>query len=299
MQSDNTRGALMMMLGMMAFTISDACMKRLSDDLPLSQMLVLRGIGVTGAFLVLCWRMGALRWPARPDGWLILWRTLAEIAAAWLFLTALFHMPLANMTAILQTLPLLVTLGAAVLFGEALGWRRLLAIVTGFSGVLLIVRPGTEGFNVFSVLAILSVLCVAARELVTRRLSASVPSLLVALCTAGGVTVFGATFAWAEDWAVPDAAAWGLLGVSTICLIAGYLMSVMAVRTGELGFVTPFRYTALVWALLLGWAVFGDFPDGVTLAGCAIIAATGIYTIHRERVLRRRTAAAAGVEGPG
>jgi multidrug transporter EmrE-like cation transporter len=198
---DNMRGALLMTAGMAAFTVNDAFMKLLSAEMELFQALFLRGLGTTAAFFAIAHWFGALRFSIAPrDRFLIAMRMMAEIGAAYFFLTALFNMPLANATAILQSLPLVITLAGALFLGEALGWRRLLAISAGFVGVLLIVRPGTEGFNVYSVMALVSVLCVTVRDLATRRLSSQVPSLSVALTTAGGVTLFFGFASVTSDW---------------------------------------------------------------------------------------------------
>lgn len=291
MQSDNTRGALMMMAGMAAFTLNDTLMKLLSAELPLFQALFLRGLVTTLAFYLIARRMGVLRIAlAGRDRWLIVVRVLAEAGAAWFFLTALFNMPLANLTAILQALPLTITLAGALFLGESVGWRRLLAIAVGFVGVLLIVRPGPEGFDHFAVLALISVAFVTLRDLATRRMARAVPSMTVALFTAGGVTLFAAIGALSEDWVRPSGPGWALIAGASVFVIGGYLLSIMAVRVGELGVVSPFRYTGLVWALVLGLLVFGEWPDVITLAGAGLIVATGLFTFYREARAARRAA---------
>lgn len=286
--TDNARGALLMMGAMAAFVVSDSVIKLLSANLPLFQILLLRGLLVSALFYLMARWKGVLD---TPLGWrdrgLIALRVLAELGATWTFLTALFNMPLANLTAILQALPLTITLAGALIFGEAVGWRRLLAISIGFIGVLLIVRPGTEGFDYFAILALASVACVTLRDLATRRMSAAVPSMAVALFTAVGVTIFAAVGAVTEDWRPVSAFGWGLMGASALLLTVGYLLSIMTMRVGDLAVVTPFRYTGLVWALILGFVIFGDWPDPVTLLGAALIVATGIYTLYRERRLSR------------
>ena len=292
--SDNARGALMMAASMAAFTLNDTLMKLVSADLPLFQAMFLRGVLTTLAFLLIAWRMGALAVTvgARDRG-LIVWRVLAEAGAAFFFLTALFNMPLANVTAILQALPLTITLAAALFLGERVGWRRLMAIAVGFVGVMLIVRPDADGFDRFAIMALIAVGFVTLRDLLTRRMSASVPSMTVALATAGGVTLFALIGGLAEDWARPSSANLLALSGATVFIIGAYLLSVMAVRVGELGFVSPFRYTGLIWALVLGLVVFGDWPDGVTLAGAALVVATGLFTLYREHRLARTLARAA------
>ncbi len=287
MVSDNTRGALLMMAGMAAFTLNDTFMKTLSDELPLFQAIFLRGVATTLFLVALARGLGALEFDlVRRDWGIVLLRTLGEIGAAYFFITALFNMPLANVTAILQSLPLTITLAGALFLGEAVGWRRMTAIVIGFAGVLLIVRPGVEGFTLHSVYALASVACVTLRDLATRRLSPSVPSLTVAAVSAAGVMLFGAAGTAAQGWTAVSPLAAAQLAGASVFVILGYVCSVMVMRAGDLGFVAPFRYTSLLWALLLGFAVFGTWPDPLTLVGAAIVAATGIFTLYRERAAR-------------
>ncbi len=290
--TDNTRGAALMMASMAAFLLSDAFMKLLSEALPLFQAVFLRGLGVVAGFVVIAARLGALRFDFALRDWArIGLRGLSEVGAAWFFLTALFNMPLANVSAILQVLPLTVTLGAALFLGERVGWRRLAAILAGLGGVLLMVRPGPEGFNVHALHALAAVACFTLRDLATRNLSASVPSVTVALVSAATVTLSAAVGSTSETWVVPTPAALGHLGGAAVCVFGGYLFSVQAIRCGDLGFVAPFRYTSLLWALVLGIVVFGEWPEAATLAGGAIVVATGLYAFCRERRVARPGAA--------
>ncbi|THD76069.1 DMT family transporter [Thalassobius vesicularis] len=287
--SDNTRGALMMMASMAAFTLNDTLMKGLAGEVPLFQLLVLRGSLTTIFTGFLAWRMGAmhLRIPARDRG-LIALRMVGEIGAAYFFLTALFNMPLANVTAILQSLPLVVTLCAALFFGEQLGWRRMTAILVGLVGVMLIVRPGTEGFNLYSIYALISVAFVVLRDLATRRLSGSTHSMMVTFATTLSVTVFFGAASVTVDWVPLDArSAWMTVGAAAMVML-GYVFSVLVMRIGEISFVAPFRYTGLIWALVLGWYVFGDWPKPLTLIGASIVASSGVLMLLRERQLARR-----------
>lgn len=292
--SDSARGALLMMCSMAAFTTNDALMKRAGDTLPLMQMLVIRGLAASAALALLAWWTGAL---AVRIGWrdrcLIAARSLAEVGAAFFFLTALMSMPLANVTALLQMVPLTVTLAAALFLGEAVGWRRWTAIAAGFCGMLLIVRPGTEGFDARSIYALVAVVFVTARDMVVRRMSPGVPSLQVTLAASVAVTVFAGILASGQEWH-PVTGRDGLLVLGAAGFVSlGYLVSVLVMRVGEVSAIAPFRYTGLVWALVLGWLVFGDWPQAATLLGAGIIAATGIFTLLRERTMRRRSPAAA------
>ncbi|RAP39682.1 EamA family transporter [Rhodovulum viride] len=289
--SDNMRGAVLMMISMAAFTFNDACMKAASDSVPFFQAVFLRGLGTSILLIAfgLATRSLRLRLPRRDQGRIAL-RTLAEIGAAYFYITALFHAPLANVTAIIQAIPLAVTLAGAVFLGAPVGWRRWSAILVGFAGVLLIVRPGTEGFTLYSVYALISVACVTLRDLVTRGLSGAVPSTAVATSAALGVMLFAATGLAVSDerWLPIAPLAWAQLTGATLFLIFGYVTSVAAMRVGDVAVVSPFRYTALVWALVLGAVVFGEWPAGLTILGASIVVATGVYTFHRERRLAIR-----------
>ncbi|GAB4284969.1 MAG: DMT family transporter [Roseovarius sp.] len=287
-RSDNLTGALLMIASMAAFTINDTMMKAMAGEVPLFQLLFLRGILTTAAVAVIAVRTGALgARPPRRDWGLICWRTLAEIGAAYFFLTALFNMAQANVTAILQALPLTITLAAWMFLGEPVGWRRLLAIVAGFGGVLLIVRPGAADFNIHSIYALAAVGLVTLRDLSTRRLSGATPSILVTLITSAAVMVAFGLASLAGDWAAMETRHIALTAGAALMIIGGYLFSIMVMRVGEIGVVAPFRYTSLLWALALGWAVFGEWPEPPTLLGAAIVTASGLFTLWRESRLAR------------
>ena len=281
------RGAAMMAGSMACFTINDAFLKTLSDALPLFQVLLLRGT-VTSAFMIgLALWLGLHRVTlSRSDWGRIVVRTIAEAAAAWFFITALFHVDFANVAAIMQSLPLTITLAGALFLGDKVGWRRWAAIGVGFAGVLLIVKPGGDGFTVYSVYVLASVACVTLRDMMARQVSAQVPSLLIAVVAAIGVTLFAGVGALFVQWKPLTAGAGLSVLGSALFVIGGYILSVQSMRNGEISFVAPFRYTSLLVALVIGAVVFGTFPDGLTLIGAAIVVATGLFTLYRERVTR-------------
>jgi drug/metabolite transporter (DMT)-like permease len=233
---------------------------------------------------LLAWRQGALRFrPALRDGRLIGLRILGEIGGTVAFLTALFNMPIANASAILQSLPLAVTLAAATFFGEPVGWRRYLAIAIGFAGVLIIVRPGSDGFNVYALWALASVGFIVLRDLSTRRLAWHVPGISVAFITSAGLTVAAGLAGFVDDWVPLTLRQAVVLAAAGLCLIVGSVAGVTAMRRGEIGFVQPFRYTLLLFAMVYGLALFREVPDVWTLTGSAIVVGTGLFTLHRER----------------
>lgn len=287
--SDNTRGALYMTASMASFTLNDTAMKTLAQDIPVFQAIFLRGILATLGLVLLGYVMKSLVWGlSRRDRLVILIRSLAELGATATFLTALVHMPLANLSAIMQALPLAVTLAAAVFLRESIGWRRMLAIIVGFVGVLIIIRPGPEGFEIWSLLGLASVGFVVVRDLATRFLSREVPSVNVAVWASAAVTLMGGAVTLRQGWSPVTGADVALVAVAGALLLSGYMFAVMVMRVGDISFVAPFRYTALLWAIVLGWLAFGVFPDRLTLAGAALVVASGVFTLWRERASRKR-----------
>lgn len=282
----NVLGALLMMASMFSFTVNDAFVKATNGALPLAQLLTLRGLLATTLFFALAMALKGLRFGLGRQAWtLILMRCGTEIGAAYFFLTALLNLPFANVTAVLQAMPLAVMLGAFLFFKEPIGWRRMSAIVVGFAGMLLIVRPGSEGFSAWSLYALVAVFFVTARDLITRKLPRETPSLTVAFCTSLTVTLFFGTTTLTREWVPVTPDLWLLICGSALFVIGGYVFSIQTMRVGEVSFVAPFRYTSLLWATLLGFVVFGEWPDTLTFVGAGIIIAAGLFTFYRERRL--------------
>ena len=288
--SNNMRGAMLMMASMVAFTVNDAFMKALSGEVPLFQTIFVRGLITTGLLLAMALIAGTFSAQiSRRDKKLILLRAVADSAAAFFFITALFNMPLANLSAILQALPLTVTLAGAVFLSEPVGWKRMFAILVGFVGVLLIVQPGAASFNSYSLYGVLAVVVVTFRDLIARKLSADVPSMAAAVTNAVAVTVLAGILTLGEDWVEISVAEAFKLSAAGVFIVGGYLFSVMTMRVGQISFVSPFRYTSLLTALVIGFLVFGEWPDTMTMIGSSIVVSTGIFTLYRERKISRRS----------
>ena len=281
-----------MVLAMSAFIVNDALVKVVSESLPAGQLIVVRGL-MASAIVLLIVRLsaGPMRLRALGNRW-VLARAAADAAATVSYLVSLFHLPIANATAINMATPLMITLMAALLLGERVGARRWLLIGAGFAGVLLVVQPGPEGFNVWGWLCVGSTVLNALRDLITRRLPADAPSGTVALASALAVTSLAGVLAlvqvmWRADplatpggWVPVTAANLGLLAVAAVFLAAAYRLTVAATRTGELSVVAPFRYSALLLAVLLGWLVWGDVPNATAWAGIALIIAAGMALLR-------------------
>ena len=286
--NDNLLGAALMTCCVLAYVLNDAVMKLLFADIDFFQAIFLRGLVSLPPILILALMTKTLLQKySTKNQRLIIIRILAEIGTTVTFLTALKHMPLANVTAILQSLPLAITMAAAIFLGEPVGWRRWSAICLGFTGVLIIIRPGLAGFNSYSLLALSAVLLLTVREISTRQLDKKIPTVTVALSTTLGITAFAALMLIGTEWAEINFVSWSLIIAAAAAVTVATLLSVVAMRTGDIGFVSPFRYTSLIGAIGLGILLFGEWPDGITLLGAAIIAFAGIYSLYREQIFNK------------
>ncbi len=276
-----------MLAAMAAFIFNDTCVKLASEDLPTGQIIFIRGLIATPLVFLLAWQRGALVRPAVLLHRSVIWRTIGEMVATVLYLSALFHMPIANATAILQTSPLLTTAAAALFLGESVGVRRWSAITIGFAGVLLIVRPGFEGFSVWSLAALAGTFAMVLRDLSSRALPAEIPTLAVTVITTICVMMLGGAMSLFADWEPLEIIDLAYLAGAAVFLTAAYIFIIAAMRAGDVSLVSPFRYSILIWAIVIQVIVFGAWPDGLTLAGSAVLLATGVYMFARERTVAR------------
>ncbi|WP_439561329.1 DMT family transporter [Roseinatronobacter sp.] len=282
--TDNLRGAVLMSLAMAGFALEDMFIKLLADALPVGQILVLLGFGGAVAFGVVAHRKGqqvlspALLTPA------LLLRNAAELVGTVGFVLSFVLASLATASAILQAAPLFVTLGAVLFLGEKVGWRRWTAISIGFAGVLLIVRPGMAGFEPASLFAVIGVIGLAGRDLATRVIPNAVSSYQISSWAFAMLVPAGIFLMLAMDHAViiPSLAQILTLAAALGVGVLAYYSLVASMRVGELSFVTPFRYTRMLFALIVAILVFGERPDGLTLIGAAVIVAAGLFTLWRE-----------------
>lgn len=294
--SDNSRGALLMSLAMASFACNDAIVKSITQELTIPQIMAIRGAMTTGLVCLVCLRLKAdLSWRLLRNRYVLL-RILCELGATVTFFSALSRIQFATASSIMQSLPLAVTLGAALFFGEPVGWRRWAAIVTGFIGVLLVIRPGPEGFAPAALFAVVAVFFTATRDLATRRVDPKIPSLTITLYTAGANAVLGLLLIPVMGgWHPVTAGTFGHLVVTALAVFAGYQTVIMSMRRGEISFVAPFRYTSLIWAILIGIFAFGEHLNASMLIGAGIIIASGLYTFVREAKKRRVLAETAGM----
>ena len=281
---ENLRGIVWMVAAMGGFALEDMFVKKVATVLPVGQILVIIGGGGAAVFAAWALARGERLFAPVMFTRAMAIRNAGEAFGTLLFVTAISLAPLSVVSAILQATPLAVTLGAAVFLGAPVGWRRWAAILVGFAGVLMVVQPGAAGFKPEALFAVGAVVGLAARDLATRVAPATVSTQILsawgfAMAALAGVALlpFGA------GPAMPDAAMAGRLAGALACGVVGYYAITAAMRLGEVAVVTPFRYTRLVFALAIGVMVFGEQPNVLTLAGAAVIIASGLYTLWRER----------------
>jgi drug/metabolite transporter (DMT)-like permease len=287
--NENYRGILFMVAACTGFILNDTCVKLASDELPIAQIIVLRSLLALPLVLLFCWQRGMLRDLLDISDRHLWLRTLGEVGGTATFLTALAHLDITNITAITQTVPLAVTAAAALFMGEQVGIRRWSAIAIGFAAVILVIRPGTEGFNAWSLLAVCSVGFVVLRDLSSRAMAARINPLTVTVVSLVTLIPLGAVMSFWAPWQPVSPRAFGLTLASSVLLSIAYVLVVKAMRHGEIAVVAPFRYVFLVWAILIQIGIFAVWPDNLTLLGSAILVATGLYTLYRERKVKGRS----------
>lgn len=296
--SENLRGILAVLTGSAAFVLNDGTVKLVSAELPSGEILIVRGILSTIMLFAAVLALGAMRPLSTLLGPMMLLRLFSAAAATAFIVLSLRYLPLATVNTILQVTPLAVTAGAALLLGEKVGWQRWMAALAGFVGVLLIIRPGAD-FDTAAYLALTALVFTTMRDLSTRSLERGIPSILVAAASAAAITLSGfAVVPFDADWSMPSGRAWGLLTASAACLFVANTFIIMGLRTGEIAVVAPFRYIAVPLAVVLGWWWWGDIPDGIAFVGIGLVAAAGIYMLHRERAGLRARAVPTPEESP-
>ena len=280
----NRRGILYMCAAMGCFVVNDSLVKYASQSMPSAQLIFLRGVMASLLVLILVRSMGAgHRIGEVVRGWVSV-RAWVDAIGTFIYLLALFHLPLVNATAIVMTSPLIMAMLAAMFMAERVGASRWLAIGLGFLGVMLIIQPQAEGFNAWSLVCLFGTLLMSVRDLLTRRIAAGVPSTIITLATALAVTLLSGTASLVEGWAPFGLFEFGLLALASIFLAGGYYGIVVGMRQGEVSVIGPFRYSGLLWALVIGYAVWGDFPNAMAWLGIALLTGSGLYVVYSERL---------------
>jgi drug/metabolite transporter (DMT)-like permease len=285
----NRRGILAMLTAMTLYTGNDTFLKIATADFPPGQIMAVRGIFAIVLAVGLVVAMGELQHWRKLASTRVLLRALVDSALAFVFITALTHLPLANITAILQATPMMLTLIVALLGIEQVGWRRWSAIIVGFIGVLLIVRPSIEGFNVYAWISLLAALLIAIRDLITRSIKTQVPTIIVTLSSTLAITIVGFGLSVTETWQPVATLDLAILCAAAVFVTLGNIAIVIAFRVGEVSVVSPFRYAVILTSLVAGLLFFEEWPDLIACAGIALIVLSGLYMLHREQARQRAT----------
>ena len=277
-----------MILAMAGFAFEDLFIKMLSAYFPISEIIII--LGFTGSVILLIIAL-LQRAPIIHKDLLnkhVISRTIFDLLGAVFFVTAIALTPLSSASAILQITPLLVTIGAVIFFKEKVGWRRWSAVFVGFIGVLLILRPGFGGFMPASIFALLGAVFLAARDLATRAMKVKLPSVTIALYAFIAFGISGILIIPFNSAMIAPTSTdiMYFIGASTFGVIAYYSL-VISSRIGEMSVISPFRYSRIVFAMLLAIIILGERPDSFTLIGATIIVASGLYTFIRESVLNK------------
>jgi len=283
----NRRGIACMSGAMVCFVVNDMLMKKLGESLPLAQLIFVRGLVAAALVLAAAHATGATRQLAQVADRRVVFRSLIDAVGSLVYLASLMHLPLGNATAINLASPLVIAVLAVIFLGERPGAARWLAVGGGFAGVLLIVQPTASGFSGWAWVCLAGTLCHACRDLMTRHIGASVPSLLVTLANAVFVTAAAALWMGFSGWQPIGAQQWLLVVAAATLLAAAYWLIVLGMRSGEMSVVAPFRYVGLLAALVLGWLVWDDVPNGLASAGIVLLLAAGVYLLHEQRAPAR------------
>lgn len=282
--SDNAKGSLFMVFAMTAFGFEDMFIKAAAEVMPLGFVLALFGIGGTLLFCLMALKMGqGILVPAilsKP----ILIRAVCEIIGRISFAFAITHTTLSSASAILQATPLVVALGAAIFFNEKVGLKRWIAISIGFGGVLLIIKPSLSDFDALSLFAIVATLGFAGRDLATRAVSSAISNIQLGVYGFFVLIPSGVFLMLYNGNSVEfdTTASVQVLGAVTVGVVAYHALT-LAMRTGEMSVVSPFRYSRLLVALAIGVTVFGERPDLLTILGSTLIVLSGAYFLIKKK----------------
>jgi drug/metabolite transporter (DMT)-like permease len=283
LHADNRRGVLAISLGMASFVANDTIVKYVSQGMPASQLILLRGLMACTLLSVIAHATGATRRIADVFDRRVMVRAGLDSLGTITYLVSLFHIPLANATAINMATPLVVTVLAVLAFRERVHAARWGAIAVGFTGVLFVVQPRGPEFSGYALLCLVGTLFQATRDFATRLIDRAIPSMLVTLSTAMAVTVLAALWSVFQEWQPLRPAQVGLLAAASVFLSGGYFLLTVAMRTGEMSLIAPFRYTGLVFAVALGYIVWGSVPDAWAWAGIALLLGAGLWLMRPPR----------------
>ena len=275
------KGIGCMVLSLFTFTVSDAVTKWLTQTYPIGEIIFLRSFFIVLPVLMVVWYRndwGSLRTVNRR---MQLLRTALVVLATVLIVASLKLLPLADFVAFLHAAPLVITALARPLLQEHVGWHRWAAVIVGFIGILIMTRPAPGVFQVAALVPIAAACATALRDIVTRRMSETETTNAMMVWPIVGLVIASAPFA-PVGWVAPDLAGFGLIAISGILVGVAHYLLIEAYRFAEVAIVAPFKYSSLVWAVLLGYLVWGHLPDAWIATGAIIVIASGLYILHRE-----------------
>lgn len=288
------KGIVLMVTSTLFMGINNAVLKLLTIDFPVGQIMFMRAVAilpVLGLFAMMSGGWSTLR-VQRWSGHF--WRGVAMCVSAWFFILSVQHLPLAMAVAVTFATPLFVTAAAGPLLKEDVGWRRWAAVAIGFIGILVITRPGGAVFQVAVIFPVICALGSAGRDVITRRMTACETSVSIMMTANLALFLLGLC-SLPAGWIMPDARALLLVGLCAPLVAIGHWTMIEALRYAEANLAAPFRYSAIVWAALLGYLIWGDIPDRWAVAGTGIVIASGLYILHREYARRRSAEATATI----
>jgi drug/metabolite transporter (DMT)-like permease len=286
-QNNTLRAGLYMVITTACFVGGDTCIKLIGTTLPLGQVICLIGFVSTIFLLIVCGQQGILKSLPMIFTRLVLWRSLFDVLGSFMFVSALMHMPLANLSSVMQSVPLVVVVVAVIFLSEKAGLARSAAVIAGFIGVLLIVKPSPQTITIYECLAVGAVIVVAFRDLVTKRIPAEVPLLIIALANAIFISLGGFGIGMLQGFENIEAWQWALLLGAGLLVTISYFFIVATVRLGELSATAPFRYSEVVFAIIAGILVFDEYPDAIAYFGMGLVIAAGLFAAHREAAQTR------------
>ena len=279
-----------MTLAMLAFTLEDFTLKKATEFIPLSQLLIICGI-LGSLFFTSCSRFAnePIFYKDSFNKTLII-RSIFEIMGRIFYALAIAFMPITNAASILQATPLVVVLGAVIFLNEKVGWRRWTAILTGFIGVLMIIQPGTNGFTIFSIFAVLGMIGFAGRDLATRMSPVGMSNYQLGSFGFYMVIIAGIILSSFNYFFLPEKTIWGTISfdawifviANAAAGVSAYFCLTIAMRVGDVSFVTPFRYVRVLFAMFFGVFILGEQPNAFVIIGSVIVVLSGIYIIIRR-----------------
>jgi drug/metabolite transporter (DMT)-like permease len=282
--SNATRGIGFMVAATLMFSFGDTLMKLAAGVLPTTEVMFVRSIVATVVVAAALIATGTIRRTREALVGAMGLRASSDAFASLLFQSALARMQFADVMGVNQLQTLSLTAGSALFLGETVGWRRWSAVGVGLAGALLIIKPGTSAFDWWAMAAIGAVLLATGREIATRKIPPTVPTLLIMMLSSAVVSAVSLAGAIVQPWSWPPKYELAMMIGAGLFSLTGQYCTISAIRSAELSVIAPFRYAAMIWALIIGFVVWQHIPDKWSLIGIVTVTGAGLYTFHRERV---------------